>query len=154
MEDSRHRQCAWWRLFYGIVFKGVMMMKRKAKQATIAVWALMIVCVVLLSIWPAIHYITAASLWAWWLAVGIYSVAFGVGWFKRNQRLGRFILSITVALAVVFGLFVLLVALFAEAGVVRYLVGLMALLEIIAGIIWYSTVYERRNKLENRHWDD
>lgn len=128
-------------------------MNQKAKHATVAVWLLMILCVILLTIWPAIHYITVASLWRWWLAVAVYSVAFGIGWHKRNQRAGRFILSITVALAVVFGLFVLLVALFAEEGLVRYFVGLIALLEIIAGIVWYSVVYERRNRLKNRHWD-
>lgn len=129
-------------------------MTRKARALTIVVWALMALCVAGLSFRPAAHYITAQNIGGWWLTLAVYSVAFALGWWRRARRSGKFILAITVALAVLFGLFILLVALFAENGVTRGLLGGLALLEIIAGIMWYATVFERRNRLANRKIDD
>ncbi|GEK28009.1 hypothetical protein [Furfurilactobacillus siliginis] len=129
-------------------------MTRKARVLTIVVWVLMAVCVGTLSLRPAEHYVTAQNIGGWWLTLVVYSVAFALGWWQRAHQFGKFVLAITVALAVLFGLFILLVALFAENGLTRSLLGGLALLEIIAGIMWYATVFERRNRLANRKIDD
>ncbi|GKT03216.1 hypothetical protein [Furfurilactobacillus entadae] len=122
-------------------------MSKKGLRLTVLAWGIMIVEMVLLTMWPAAHYITQQNLWGWWLALGCLTLSLLLGIWWKKQRRGLVILSLSIAVAVLFSLFTLLVGLFSETGLTRYAVGLLALLGIICDIWWYGTVYERRNRL-------
>lgn len=128
------------------------MIKRSGRLLKL-IWGLMLSTVLILTIWPAHSQQSLTNLAAWWISFFILTLGFVFGWRYRKRLRGRVLLATMVALTVVFGLFALLVALFAEQGIVRLGLALVALSIVVTGILWYGRVYERRQWL-NTGLDD
>ncbi|WP_407884279.1 hypothetical protein [Furfurilactobacillus curtus] len=128
-------------------------MAKRSGRLLKLIWGLMLVSVLILTIWPAHSQQNLTNLVVWWIAFILASFGLVFGWRYRKRLRGRVLLATMVALTVVFGLFVLLVALFAEHGIARLGLALVALSIVITGILWYGRVYEQRQWL-NTGLDD